>query len=428
MSERRAHGVRWVVAVALLVAFAWSEWPRLRSESAGVDYYQFWIVGQARELGAAEPYSDAGRERLAELGRRLAAALTHGTNRLRICADYRATIESFGTPFLYALVSAGSSGSYDTDLRRFQTLSIAAFVAGVAALCALAGYRLETALALAVLVSWLCEPLASDVHTGNVGELQIGGVALLLALRRRSGGTARELAAGAVLGLLVCLKPTLGAIAPFLFCVWGTDRRWRSLALVSGGAALGTAAALALGAHFLGSWQSWLDWARALGALERVSDLSVARGNFSLAQWVLEVSGRRIALGLTLALGAAVAARIAWTRAPAADDDARFERELFAVAFGCALAALSLQLVWLHYLVLLAPLLLLELRPGAARWRSWSTIPTLLAALALLGRPLRELAGVTNPDVQAPVYVVAAWLAAGIGIARAPRGISASVR
>ena len=412
MSERRHQvllGARWLAALALLVAALSTAWVRMCSGSPGVDYYQFWIVGRARAvLDLRDPYSDAARARMAELGRQLAREAVHGTRRLQFCAYWRDTVETFGTPLLYAGVSAASTGDYDTDLRRFQTVSIAAFVCALAALCVLLGGGADVGLAVAALMCALSDPLASDVRTANVGELQLGGLALVLALSRRAEAI-RVFAAGAALAALVALKPTLALVPLLLAVALLAERKLRLLAALVAGALAGALAAVAVGAHFLAA-RAWLDWLTALGGLERVSDISVARGNYSLAQWVSEMGGPRLGPFLTGGLAAASAVSL-WLGRFASS----FERTFLAVALGAAIAVLGPQLAWLHYDVLLVPLLLFLLRPAAGAWRRAGA---LACAVALLGWPLRALAGLA---LDAPVYVFAGWSAVLLVLVRTPR-------
>ncbi|HXZ85380.1 MAG TPA: glycosyltransferase 87 family protein [Myxococcota bacterium] len=423
MTERRQLALslaRWVAALALLAAVLGTVWVGLRARSAGIDYYQFWIVGRARAaLDLRDAYSDQGRARMAELGRRLARTTAQATGRLEFCAYYRETVESFATPFLYALVSAASTGDYDTDLRRFQAASIAAFVAALAALCALLGRSAAAGVAAAALLCALSDPLGSDVRTANVGELQVGGLALVLALRRREGA-GLAFAAGAVLAALVALKPTLALAPALLALALLAERRLRPLLELAGGALAGGLAAFAVGAHFLGA-RAWLDWLGVLGGLERVSDISIARGNFSLAQWVSERGGPGLGLFLTAGLALAAGAAL-WL----GSFESRFQREYLAIALGGAIAVLGPELVWLHYYVLLVPLLLFPLRPGAGAWQAAGA---LACALALLGLPLRALTRVENPEIAALVYVFAAWCAVLVAVApRVSLTRSASVR
>jgi len=382
VSERRHQvllGARWLAALALLVAALSTAWVRMCSGSPGVDYYQFWIVGRARAvLDLRDPYSDAARARMAELGRQLAREAVHATRRLQFCAYWRDTVETFGTPLLYAGVSAASTGDYDTDLRRFQTVSIAAFVCALAALCVLLGGGADVGLAVAALMCALSDPLASDVRTANVGELQLGGLALVLALSRRAEAI-RVFAAGAALAALVALKPTLALVPLLLAVALLAERKLRLLAALVAGALAGALAA-------------------------------VARGNYSLAQWVSEMGGPRLGPFLTGGLAAAAAVSL-WLGRFASS----FERTFLAVALGAAIAVLGPQLAWLHYDVLLVPLLLFLLRPAAGAWRRAGA---LACAVALLGWPLRALAGLA---LDAPVYVFAGWSAVLLALVRTPR-------
>lgn len=294
-----------------------------------------------------------------------------------------------------------------------------------------------------------CEPLASDLRVGNVNQLQLAGVAMYLLLRCRPESLlllddhrVLDLFSGLVLGLLVAFKPTLAVIPMLLTMAWIIDRRWRTL-LTQGIAAVAAAGvAFVVGCRFLHSWSAWWDWKNALPDLEKVSDVSVQIGNFSLARVIREATSGPAGEGINLApillilvlVLAAVAlllTRRRWPGALSAADDRQvwFERDFLVTALGCTLSVVALKLVWLHYYILLIPLLLYVLRPGGwIRPNAATTgacpvllpmaglVLALLALAAIFGRPLALLLEL-GPSSRVSLYVSGAWGLMLLGLA-----------
>lgn len=416
--------------------------PLLTAGGAGIDYYQFWVVGRARgRLHLDNIYSMSNRQRLAELGRELAESTPQPSTRLAECVKFRGSaIETFSTPFLYAVVGAFASGQYERDYDRFMRIGLVALLLSVIALGWLVRFSLvESLLFVAVLVLW-SEPLASDLRVGNVNQLELAGVALYLGTRLRPGSLRMDLLGGAVLGLLVAFKPTLGVIPILLAVAWIIDRRGLTLRRQGIAAAVAAGLAFVAGCLFLNSWSAWWDWVRALPDLEKMCDLSVEIGNCSLSQMILEATGGQAGGGsglstilLILGLGLAGAALFR-TRpgAPGAENGRQvwFERDFVVTAVACALSVLALRLVWLHYYILLVPLLFHVLRPGAGlsldapagrEPRSRSAIVGLVLAwltLAIvLGGPLTFLIGSEAFRVSTALSIAGGWGLVFLGLA-----------
>jgi hypothetical protein len=414
--------------------------PFLAARGPGVDYYQFWIVGRARS--GSQPldiYSARDRLRMADLGRALARSAQPPSERLTDCARARGPmLHTFSTPWLYAAVNALAPADYDRAYDRFTDVCLGALVFAVPAMGLLLGYSAAEALLFASAVLFWSEPVTSDLRVGNVNELQLAGVALfLLACRGRGDRPWTDLAAGIVLGLLVAFKPTLATV-PFLLAVsWAIDRRWGTLLRRGAGAVAGAGLAFCAGCWFLGSPAAWWDWGKALSGLDTVSDVSVQAGNYSLARVISEAVGGPAGRGAdsapVLVAAAAVLTGVALARTrPAAGTAgrgraARFERDFLVTALSCALSVVSLPLVWLHYYVLLVPLLLYVLRPGG--WLrpggggpSRVLVPAAglalawLALAAVFGRPLTVLLDPTVA-VGRGLYIGGAWGLSLLGIA-----------
>jgi hypothetical protein len=391
------------IVLLLLAVSVRSFWLTIVSPTQGIDYYQFWLVGQAqRRVEITDIYASEGRELLLQVGRQLRSEQPDDA-RLAAVAGYRTNIETFSTPLLYLAVGAPATGRYDFDFRVFQWIGLACVGLAVALL----GLRLRlawTTTALVLLVLFVSsDALFSNASVGNVNAFQLFAIAVYLWWLPAARTDLAQALAGAWLGLLVLLKPTLGLILPFLWLGWWARGRVREILAHALGAAVAASAAILVSSAWLGSSHAWLDWLAALPDLELVRERSIQRGNYAASRLILELGGPDVSLALALVaiLGSAIwiwrANRAGAGGAGRASDSDRAlaeDRDYLAVSLACTVSLVAFRLVWLHYFLLLVPLALFLLRrcvdPQARRRRLALWIFGLSAAAAL-GAPLRLL-------------------------------------
>jgi len=408
---------RELAALGVMVALgARIFWVVVIAPMPGYDFYQFWMVARAEaEGGLANPYSDEARVQLVEAGKRKAAANPSST-RLAGAVEYRSQIETFSTPFLYLVAGAFSSARYDASFERFALFRLLCLLVGVAALCRLAGCGPWLGGLWLLATLWLSEPARSDARVGNVNALQLAALAGYLGLAR-APSDARQAAAGAALGLLVAFKPTLGLVAVFLAVDWAVRGDWRRLALQGSAAAVAALAAIVASSVYFGSARAWLDWLAALPELERVANVSVENGNFSLARLASEL-GLPVPSAAILAALALAYAGCAWLGARAATPRERDTRDLLLVGLACAATVVGEQLAWLHYFLLVVPLaiyLFHRLRTPAALAAAG------IASLLVLGTPVRALAPELATHLQAAAYLTGALGLFALGLVELAR-------
>ena len=407
--------------------------PFIGARGAGVDFYQFWIVGQTRDASASPNiYADQERERMARVGRGLLEHADRPSPRLAAAVEFRPRIETFSTPFLYAVFGllTGGEPDYETAFDRFLSFSVVCGCVSIVVLALGLRYRLVDALLwVAVLALW-SEPASSDWRVGNVNVVQLAGVSAYLASLRIPNRWISDAGGGALLGLLVAFKPTLGVVPLVLAASWVIERRWRTLAVQAASACGALVAAAVVGSVFLGSASVWIDWAGGLSRLAEVSNISVRMGNFSLAEWVDKLAGadgriRGVVSSALLVVSLATTVAILYRgrrRVPSVEGqlDGRSEegeKDAVVASLACAISVLSLSLAWPHYFLLLTPLAMVVLRPlacaadgpphacgqGALSWFG------LAGLVAILGRPLAILAGWQGGEDAALPMIVGAW-------------------
>ncbi len=382
MASASARRGALIVFVLLGALHAWSA----GDTGVGIDFYQFWSVGQAVREGLVENvYSAEAWPRLAGIFQERAER--DGGRRYRAAAAFRREgIQTSNTPFLYAAFHAFESGDYEKDIRHFRALSLVLAAASVIAICALAGIGVDAALIALAFLFWAFVPLHYDLAEGNVNAIQLGCMALFLLIARAGTGPLGLCAAGAILGAGVAFKPNLVFVPAALALAWILERRWSRLAAVMGGAAAGGAAAAGWGALFFGGVRPWLDWLETVRHIQETFGSEVKWGSFGGGRLLLDLTGWNLSPLLYLACFTALGLAVRW-RGGRTVREGTLDDTLLVVGLGPLIPILAADLAWPHYLVQALPLALVLLaaepfRPDrdAGRW------------LALAG-----LAGICSP-------------------------------
>lgn len=384
----RARLVRpeWLLAFLLASHALISQW-QLAGQQACIDYYQFWVVGRAVAAGEMrEIYSDAERKRVGESAfqRALAearatspsAAQPPATPHLQAAAQRR-VLETYSTPWLYAVVGLLSRADYEASQTLFERGSFVLYVAAIALLARMLGASaFALAFWLVALLTWF-NPQLDDVLVGNVNRFQLFLLVLSLWIETRARTSAGRSTAGVLLGATLAFKPNLAAAVVVLLLGWAVAREFRRLLATAAGIALGAAASvLAAGAYFhsLRPWREWLAEIPRLTAPGNAVAGSALNGNLSLARLLQDGIGVAVSPWFALALLAAVAPALfarRHRRASTLEPEHGAEPTLRLVGIGAVLSLLAVEPTWEHYYVAVVPLAMVLLRPvendGGAR-------------------------------------------------------------
>ena len=115
----------------------------------GIDYYQFWVGGAAiREGQKPDLYSSSGRDAIGAIFRE--RAKTSGSKTQALVSEHRATLHTYGTPFLYSVFSIFVTGNYDFDAGLFLFASLCFYLFGLGLLSIAAEIDLTSALVLMI--------------------------------------------------------------------------------------------------------------------------------------------------------------------------------------------------------------------------------------------------------------------------------------
>jgi hypothetical protein len=373
---RTASGVALPLASLVLAYALFDRW-EFAVHTPTIDFFTFWSVPHSLSSDpVTNIYEPDGQRQLAIPLLREAESLPESDNQRRatiITARlYGGRVDVTGSPLLYSLVGWLSSGEYDHDQQRFLAISLISFVASIVLLCRLLHFSaLEITLILIVFTSFYA-PLNADVGVGNMNSIQLFLVASFIALTVRE----RPFLAGAVLGVAIMLKPNVLLIAAFslLMGISEGDLR-RQLRVGAGLVAAGAASGLA-SAAFFGDPSVWLAFARSIPRTLSTS-YPLENGNFGLAELIFHETHRNASYVVVLVLLAAVGTAIIGAkrlvrrsdgrqsvRAGGGVNDQVLDDAFIVAGVGAAVMLLSSRLAWMHYYVLLAPVILYLIRPS----------------------------------------------------------------
>jgi len=393
----------------------------------GIDFYQFWSVGQeiVQKGAAVDIYSREARIKIGNefLQKSYANA---DSSRFRWAAENRKVFEIYSTPFLYSLFAIFFSGDYETDYRSYQLFCLMCSVFAIVVLCRLFKYSvIRTMFFLVLFVAWF-EPFFSDVRVANVNQIQLGLLALFLWFQTRYAWRMKDFLGGIILGFTVMFKPNLVFVILMLTICWMINRRFRKITLEYTGIILGVIIAFIVSTVLLDSMRCWNGWFTAiLSAPHDIIKLSY--GNFGLAMLILDrfnIDAVKYLIFILLSL----AVVFIWLGrrhviiAGKEDLDRAFFEDVLMVAVGCLIYLLSCPLVWLHYFVLTIPAALFILRPHI----TVSTPVTLavivrrffsVAAIMIIAiNPMQALSGIRAPNYVAFAISVSTFTLYGLAL------------
>ncbi len=372
----------------------------------GIDFWHAWAVaGVASKEVVSDVYSHEARVLLYK-----ATMPPYGpkdsSSREQVAASTSAALDSavlgyrglnvVHTPLLLMLFRVINTGNYERDYQWFMAVSLACFFASVVVLGLLAGFSVPISLVTTAALALTLDAEASELRVGNINNIQLAMVAAFLLLQRRQSLWA-DIASGAILALVSALKPNVALLVVAVGLTWMGDRLWRKILNVCVGLAVGALMAVGLPAAVIPSatWSSWIS-----AVLELLGSAPpLEQGNFAFSAIISEHVGYDVSLillGLGFIILGAVALGPLWSEnSNRSGQRESYKRTFFSVSAGAMLLLLSSRLVWIHYMILATPALVLFLRSLMEQhrlsFRSWLCLTMLpmtsgcMAALNIVG-------------------------------------------
>jgi hypothetical protein len=342
----------------------------------GYDFYHLWTYAQEiRGSGVPDFYSNEFAGFVEE--KYLQEALKgEGGSRFRTAALWNAEMYKPGhlpdsTPLLYASLATLSSGDYDRDLAVFQFASTLIFCLSIYVIGRALGNNISTVL-IAISFIFLCwSSFHSDTEVANLARIQSGFLGTCILIWRYFDNRFAVILGGALLGISVLLKPNIIGVPIGLAIVWFFRRHYYKLIFVIAGAFLGGLIALIYSAVYYGSLTCWLNWFQVLVDVQKNASPNEAN-NLSLARLVGHYFGIDVSMAIFLGLLSSLIlccwlARRKEVQIHTNSAATEFIEDLLGMGAGLIMMFMAYNIVWDHYFLLLAPVLLALITPVEIR-------------------------------------------------------------
>jgi len=236
--------------------------------------------------------------------------------------------------------------------------------------CYLLKYPPLSAILLLILFSSLFAPVISDMGVGNINQIQLLIISLFILLAARS----KPWWSGISIGIGIMLKPNMLPIWLFYNIALCIDKRYRYQLFHLLGTGFGILLAAILPVIFFSKPAIWFQFFKSLPTLGGFS-YPIQNGNFGLPVLIFELTAVHTAIIIAAVLISTFVWIMIGTRKKTSPNartlivaENCLLHETFAVAgMGIAVMLLSSNLAWLHYYILLIPLVIFLLRPDEGK-------------------------------------------------------------
>ncbi len=383
-------------------------------EGIGLDFYQFWAVGQIASTTKVDNiYSKEARIKMGNKIGKLALKYPKDY-RYREVAKHRKVLETYSTPFLYTVLSIFHNSHYEIAYQTYILFCILCSISAILLLCYLLGYSWLTSMSFLAIFTFMFEPLLFDTQLGNVNQIQLMQLALFAWSRSWKTSQMRDIAGGLILGLAVMFKPNTVLVIFLLMLSWSIYRQFNQIFRTAIGIILATLIAIGSSAWFFGSFGCWIQWVKAIRNLPD-DIITLSMGNFSLIMIIKNKFGSSAGLASTIAL-ILLSFFIIWViihknyikKSNMADCFALYS-DINMVGLGCILYLISAHLCWLSYYVLTIPIILTVFRTFCLNKIHSRIIPRIhclliISTIVLIAaRPIVTLSGINR------IYPYSIW-------------------
>ena len=224
---------------------------------------------------------------------------------------------------------------------------------------------------LLVLFTQFFDPFRRDVLEGNVNQLQLGLITLILWLRLNKNKKQNNFLSGLILGLLFMLKPNLALIFIFLFINELILTSAKYLLYSAAGIPTGVVLGFSLPLLFFGKTCGWIQWLihfpkiALVDIYMKTSFIYIFFGIKRLIYYYL-LMFILILLPFFIIFMASLVSKIYEIRKINifTADKTIFIFDILMITLGASVYLLSSPLVHFHYFILIVPSILLILAPG----------------------------------------------------------------
>ncbi len=366
-----------IIIALLLVANSCIHYWKDSTSSKKIDYFVLWAIPYCLpDIKSNNIYTVESKKNFALVLREKANSQGISATQKEITElviqYWDGIIETTATPFLYTFFDLISSGDYDTDRMRFTIISMLCFIISFIILCYLFRINLLMSLLLLAFFLTLYIPLSSELIVGNVNQIQLLIITMFLWILVKSKHFYQVLIAGALIGIGIMFKPNILIMLVLIGILYLVNKRFQKLIAIIIGSCVGVLISILLSVLYFGQFEIWIHFIKAL---PDILDMSIpfTLGNYSLSSLVYslaEINTSSTLLPLFIIIFLIViwisrSKRSGKRQNSVSLNDLEKEEVFLATGIGCAITLLAMGLSWLHYYILLIPLLLLMIKPIA---------------------------------------------------------------
>ena len=327
-----------------------------------IDYYQFWLVGQAvKQMDVSNVYSLSDADRIRD---EFVNKAGHSRSvRMMRGARFRPDLQLTATPTLYFVFSLLSTGDYDRDYTVFRIVSLIFFTFFFFLLRWQFRYSWPAVIAFYFLLTSFFGPFLNEASVGNVNQILLGLISLFYFLLQGTRSGARMVLAGFLLGFLLMFKPVV-VMAIFLFFAALLLRNQLKVdRSILGGFILGIVVSfVAPLIYFHGkcTWPHWWLEARQLAAVwplnaNFVRSFFNTNSKYCLYGWSLAIFSFICVVSFRRAL-------VIYSKKSVGEKDLSYHNEKFFFSLGLVSFVIISPIILVHYLVLAFPLFMMKFK------------------------------------------------------------------
>jgi glycosyl transferase family 87 len=363
-----------IILVALALVYSLPFFWNNTTQKLKMDYFVCWSVPHCQSLESIpDIYSKEGQKEVAK--RHWQHSLLPATPKKQklvtryVIYFYQGRIDVTGTPFLYMIIGLLSGGNYEHDQMIFMVLSSMCFIISIIILCYIVKFSLLSTLTLLLVFISLYLPLFSNLQVGNVNLVQLFIITLYIWAITRTEKYIYLVAAGLLLGVGIMVKPNIALIFILSSMMYLADKKYKNALMLFIGTTLSGFFSVLLSSLYFGKVDIWWDFIRSLPATLSYY-YPVVEGNYSITNLIYSITDIRMSLFFII-IFIAVFGYLVWiTRRTGIDKEINPEKRqehkqkmvqnetFLVVGIGCVIMFISAGLTWLHYYILLIPLLI----------------------------------------------------------------------
>lgn len=287
---------------------------------------------------------------------------------------YKGRIDSTATPFLYSLTAIfAKTPDYNSVRIGFNIFTFICFAFSIFLLCRMTGFSMIYSFLIFSIFSSFFTPVISDLGVGNLSQIQLFILTSYIFFAK-SDNFLSIIFSGVILGFGIVLKPNILMVLVLAIILYLFSAYFKKLLSLIIGVISACAVCVWYGSSYFGNYSIWYKF---LESLRKTLDLSypIEHGNFSFVSLLYYFTKKNFSFAVLLItlIIFLILVLISLKKSSLCPDETVIKNEhreknlteaFSIVGIGCLIMLLSAPLAWIHYYVLLIPIIIFLFRPA----------------------------------------------------------------